>query len=421
MVQTKGASDIDKHFIRNTAGVSSAEFLWGIGLPALIETTFLQIFLTRMGATDFLLGIIPSIFSVSMAFCAPISTLLTSHLTSKRKAVFTAHVLTSLPVLVYGCVLPVIPAGSSVKIFLVIYSLFSAGIGIILPLWQNFLVQIFSKRNTLRGISVMFICQTIARIVSAFAIAGVVEKYALSIASSAAVFIFTGAVLFIGSFFFLIVREERKSYNQSQRHSLLSLIKAMKDITKHRDFVFFVFSTLESTICITVISFYAKFAVQHRGVSESYAAGLFTVALFTGAIISNIVFGWMEICVIKVKFVISKISASAGILLIIVSRDPYLFILASFFLGISRGIFMIAYSPAVKELSGKEDATDYFSASPLFMLPFAFFIPYLAGLFIDEMGNSLVVNQVMFIAMLMLMLISIGMLLPVRFKSEESK
>lgn len=421
MKQAAMPTGIDRYFIRNAAGISGAEFLWGIGLPALVETTFLQIFLTSIGASNFVLGIIPSIFSVSVALCSPVSTLLTSHLSNKRKAVFTAHVITAMPILVYGSILPAVPAGSSVKIFILIYALFSAGIGVTLPLWQNFLVRIFSKKNTLRGLSVMFIFQTVARVLSAFAIAGIIEKYALNIKSSAAVFICAGAVLFAGSFFFLMVNEKREDIHQAQRHSLVTLIKAMKDVLKHREFVFFALSTLESTTCITVMSFFAKFAVQHRGVSESYAAGLFTAALFSGAITANIVFGWMNVCAIKVKFIISKLFASGGILMIIIARDPHLFIAASFFLGVSRGVTMVGYSPAVKELSGKEDSTDYFSATPLIMLPFAFFIPYLAGLFIDRSGNSLFSNQAMFAAMLVITLIIIAMLMPVSFKKEDTK
>lgn len=415
-VETAG---IDRYFVRNTASISAAEFLWGIGLPVLIETTFLQIFLTRMGASDFVLGMIPSIFSISMALCAPLATLLTSHLNNKKTAVFTAHTLTAIPILVYGLTLPFIDAGSSVVIFLLIYGLFSAGIGVTLPLWQNFLVQIFSKKNTIRGLSVMFIFQTIARIVSAFAIAGVVEKYALSIKSSAAVFTGAGIVIFAGSFFFLFVKEGRKKTEQARRHNLISLVRAMKDIIQHKNFVFFVFSTLESTACITVVAFYAKFAVQHRGISESYAAGLFTAALFSGAIIAQIIFGWLDVFAMKVKFIVSKLCASAGIVLIIFSQHACLFILASIFLGISRGVFMIAYSPAVKELSGKEDATDYFSATPLFMLPFAFFVPYLSGFFIEGMENTLFSNQAMFGVMFFITIISIAMLLPVRFFEKE--
>jgi len=44
-------SDINRYYHRNVFGISAVEFLWGLGLPVVIESTFLQLFLKNMGAS----------------------------------------------------------------------------------------------------------------------------------------------------------------------------------------------------------------------------------------------------------------------------------------------------------------------------------------------------------------------------------
>ena len=53
---------IDKYFKQNVFGISSVEFLWGLGLPVVIESTFLQLFLKSLGASSLAIGFIPAFF-----------------------------------------------------------------------------------------------------------------------------------------------------------------------------------------------------------------------------------------------------------------------------------------------------------------------------------------------------------------------
>ena len=61
---------MDQYFRRNTFGISSVEFLWGLGMPVVVESTFLQLFLRNLGASNFLIGLIPTLFSGGVAVFA---------------------------------------------------------------------------------------------------------------------------------------------------------------------------------------------------------------------------------------------------------------------------------------------------------------------------------------------------------------
>jgi len=62
IVDKANAVNINQHYKRNVFGISSAEVLWGIGLPLVIESTFLQLFLKSLGASSFAIGLVPSFF-----------------------------------------------------------------------------------------------------------------------------------------------------------------------------------------------------------------------------------------------------------------------------------------------------------------------------------------------------------------------
>ena len=50
----------DRYFRRNVFGVSVVEFLWGLGFPIVLESTFLQLFLKSLGASSLLTGEVSS-------------------------------------------------------------------------------------------------------------------------------------------------------------------------------------------------------------------------------------------------------------------------------------------------------------------------------------------------------------------------
>lgn len=59
------------YFRRNAFGVSVVEFFWGLGIPIVLESTFLQLFLKNLGASSFAIGVVPALFMVGIS-CFPL-------------------------------------------------------------------------------------------------------------------------------------------------------------------------------------------------------------------------------------------------------------------------------------------------------------------------------------------------------------
>ena len=386
----KHAHPIDRFFARNTASVVAVETFWGLALPLVVESTFLQLYLRSIGASATVIGLIPSLFALGLALAAPVSALLTAHLVHKKRAVVLTHVSASLPFIVYGALLLARPGAGRPAVFLAFYAVFTSLMGLTIPIWQNYLMRIFSPKKVFLALSVMYGVQVAARIAGGLAIAGAVKLFAFSSSGAALTFILVGACFLTGSMFFLFSHEKSASHvsARDRAHSLHSLVKTARRIIRERNFVWFLLNTLEGTACICVISFYANYAVEHRGVSQAVAAGLFTVFVYAGAVAANIFLGTMNLFSLKGKYIVSKFCALAGIALILAAPGYLLFLTASFFVGVSRGTSQLAFNPAVKAITGLEDSTDYFSMAPLLTLPFTVGIPWAAGAAIERWNGA---------------------------------
>jgi MFS family permease len=116
---------MEQYFRRNTVGISGTEFLWGIGMPVVVESTFLQLFLRNLGASSFLIGLIPTLFSTAIALFSILSGTLTGGIERKRPFVVGFHALAALPLLCFAVIMVVSGlTPSTLTLFFILYKLF---------------------------------------------------------------------------------------------------------------------------------------------------------------------------------------------------------------------------------------------------------------------------------------------------------
>ena len=400
---------MDQYFRRNTFGISSVEFLWGLGMPVVMESTFLQLFLRNLGASNFLIGLIPTLFSGGMAVFSLFAGSLTGHVEHKRPVVILVHVAASLPILTFGIVLKLTGFTSSILlVFYCCYALFSIGIGFIFPVWHNYLVKIFIPQRSISALSVMWISQSVAKIISSYLLLRIVERYSFSVAGSSMIFTAIGLIFFAGSFLFLITREKSESSPIRASAGRDGLFHGFRSVLRNRNFLLFLATDLEYFALIGIISFYANFATEHCAIDPALASGLFVAFYYLGGITVNVLLGWFQLLRLKNKYWLTKPLAALAVPLICIFCKPWAFFLASYLFGASRSTRSLVYAPAVKRLSGREDATHYFAVAPLFTLPLSVGLPLLNGAVLDRLafmgGGS---YRIVFLAMALLSVVSL--------------
>ncbi|MDJ0874366.1 MAG: MFS transporter [Desulfobacterales bacterium] len=385
------SSDQDQYYRQNVFGISAVEFIWGLGLPVVVESTFLQLFVKSLGGTGLALGMIPVFFFIGISVFALLASYMTEGLRFKRRAVIVLHLISGVALLLFGGLLALMGAGPHVLyVFFGCYAIFSVCVGMTLPVWLNYLVKIFSEERSVPGLAAMMIAQNVAKLISSLAILKVVERHAFDLGAAAMIFLTVGGLFVLGSLFFLFTRENAEA-SLDPGHSRPPFKAFVQSTVRHmrsnRNFLCFLGSDLELHIVVTVISFYAAYATEFAGISPAVAAGLFVGLIYTGAIGANFFLGTLGWFSLKHKTLISKSGAIAAVILLCVANTPLYFYLASFLLGASRGTRMIVFAPAVKKLSGLADATPYFAVAPVLTLPVVTGLPLACGFFLDRMAG----------------------------------
>ncbi|MCK5097965.1 MAG: MFS transporter, partial [Desulfobacteraceae bacterium] len=341
----------DKYFLRNATSVSLVEFIWGLGFPILLESTFLQIFLKTLGASDFIIGLVPCIFITGISTFPLLSSYLTRNHKHKKKIVITLHILSSLAIIFFGISLFFVTTPSHILIlFLLSYLVFSLSIGLTLPVWLNFLVKIFSEKKNVAGFGIMMTAQNLAKLLSSFMILKIVEKYGFSTSSAAYIFLIAGILFLIGSFCFLFTKEiseDTKVLKNSESFSKHTK-STIKEILGNKNFLKFLIGDLDNYVVITTVAFYAVYATEFFSIKLSTAAGLFVGFYFVGSIVANLLFGpfdFLRFMDLKKKFLSTKILAITGLFILIFFPVLPGFFTASFLFGLCRGTRSIIFSP----------------------------------------------------------------------------
>jgi len=382
-------SQKDSYFKRNVFGVSVVEFFWGLGFPIILESTFLQLFLKSLGASSFVIGLVPALLITGIS-CFPLfSSYLTRNYRYKKPIVLLLHLVSAVSVFLFGLTLLFVRNSENIlPLFFVSYAVFSICIGLTIPVWLNYLVRIFSESRVVPGLGYMLLFQNIGKVISSFFILKVVEHYAFSLESSAYVFMVTGLLFAIGSLCFLLTKEIADADDPTPDSlSFLGHTKeSLLEIVQNRRFLVFLAADLDFYVILTVLSFYANYATEFYGVPAAVAAGIFVACIYVGSITVNIFLGTMNLLSLKQKFVLSKFVTFSLLLLLVVFPGQFTFLLISYMLGFSRAVHNMVFPPSVKLFARKADVTSYFSLAPMLTLPIAAGYPLLFGWLLDYLS-----------------------------------
>jgi len=413
------AAPAKEFFARNVAGISLVEFLWGLGMPVVFDSTFLPLFMRRLGASNFLVGLVPTLSSAGVALSALLAYALTARLRRKRRTLIAVHAIAAAPLLFVGLLL--LTAGirpSTLAVFLAAYAAFALAIGLVLPIWQNYIVKIFTDRRTVPALGIMMVAQSAARLGGSLYLARIVERYSFSAEGAGLVFTLIGGLFLVGSFPFLLTVEDAAGAGPSPaaaRHW-----SSVRAVLSKRSYLSFLATDLEYFALSVVIAFYAGYATEFGGVDPAVASGLFVALACLGGVAANGLLGWANLLGLRGKYVLAKSLALGGVLLLVTGLGPWTFLAASVLIGLSRGTRGVVFAPTIKRLSGQADATLYFSVAPVLLLPISLGLPLAAGLFLDAVrGLGALSYRLTFLAMACLG--AVGLFFSARIPAEPAR
>ncbi len=268
---------------RNTAYLSGVEAFWGLGMNLLSMGTVLPVFLQERGATNAVIAFLPALSALGAGVLQAFSGILAGHRGILRPLVLWLHVAAPLPLLLTGlCLvwgrLPAVP------MVLVLWGCFYAAIGLVYPVWMDYMAKILDASKRGRALGIVFLTQTLSGALGATAAAALLEG-GTSDRRYAILFFAAAAAMSGGSFFFLGTREQPSTGGEAA--SVRSHFSDLAGLwRRHR--------WLRSYMCARwmvrgtyplLVHFFAVYAVAHKGVSPSAAALMGTGALACQALI----------------------------------------------------------------------------------------------------------------------------------------
>lgn len=279
------------HHTRNSIYLSTVEAFWGLGMNLLSMGTVLPVFLQERGASNAVIAFLPAMSALGAGIPQAFSGVLGGNRPTLRPWVLWLHVAAALPLGLAGALLmwDRLPA---VPVVLGCWALFYAMIGLVFPLWMDYMARILDPAVRGRALGVVFLTQTLAGVVGV-SLAAAQLKGGTSDARYATLFLVACAVIGGGSLFFFGTREEvhetggERPTVRGHLGDLAGLWRRLPWMRRYMTARWLVRGSYP-----LLIHFYAVYAVTKKGVGPAEAALYGSAALACQALV-GVFAGWL--------------------------------------------------------------------------------------------------------------------------------
>ena len=378
---------------RNLIFNSMHEMFWGFGMAFHSTYAVIPLFLASLGAPDIIIASVAGVFVVSSAIPQILTAFVSRNIQNLKFAVITVHGLPVPPLFVAGFIFAFIrPSGPHAwMIYYVCFLLFTLGIGVVFPIWADFLetVHIPEKRGSFFGISFAFNFL-------AGGIGGITSRRLLATSEFPAGFgygflIYSGCIV-VASLLFLAYRTRTRVRTSKSKTFKQFLAELKRIVSIDRNFRNYLYSRILLTANYPAISLYAAHAHSKLKFDIS-EAGVFTaIAVIIGGFSSYTV-GWVgDKFGYKRSIIIVFIAYFLALVTALMARTLWQTYLIFVFLGMAQGGFWTSAMSLVYEFAGEQDKKIYFALIDTLTAPFVLLFIVLAGLFIPVHGIPIVLK-----------------------------
>ena len=350
----------------------------------------IPLFLSELGAPSGIAVSVGGGFSFLIAAPQLISAILGRNIRNLKLAVLFVHLLVWVPIFIMGFTFTFFsPAGPSAWIFyLFLFVLYGLGLGIVIPIWADFLnaVTLRKVRGTFFGLS--FALGSVGSFLG-----GILLRYILksgipfpqNFGAGFLVYFFSiviATIIYIG----YRVNEDRQQRSPLSLKDFSALAKTI--VIGHKNFQKYFLSRIFCCAHLPAVSLYPVYCQQKFGFDIS-EAGTFTIinviasgcaSYFTGKIGQR--FGY------KSGMIFFCFSHFLAVLLAIFSQNMVWVYAIFLCIGMANGAFMPAAMNMVYDFSGDKDNKLYMALIDSFLAPFVVFFIFVTSI-LTEWGYFL--------------------------------
>ncbi|MFQ6673353.1 MAG: MFS transporter [Fidelibacterota bacterium] len=396
---------------RNLVLNSFHEIFWGFGIAFHSTEAVIPLFLKELGAPLIVIGSVAGVFTICAAVLQIFSAFYGGRVRNIKAAVIAVNGLLVPPIFLAGFIFAFIsPTGSSAWLFYYInYVLFALSLGIVFPIWADFLgtVHLREKRGTFFGVSFAF--NSAAGIFGGLAVKKLLSSSVPFPANFGYGFlIYTGCII-AATILFLFYRTQPRPVHSRDRTFGQFLTKVRSILARNKNFRRYIISRMLLTANYPAISLYAVYSQSKLNFDIS-EAGIFAAITVLLAALSSYATGKMgdrfghknAMVLIFTAYLLALVSALTATTM----AQTYLIFI---FLGLGKGGFLTSAMSLVYEFAGQEDKKIYFALIDSLTAPFVLLFIVLVGLLIPIFGIPIVlvgIGLIVVLGILSLMLLT---------------
>ena len=361
------------------------EFFWGFGTAFHTVYAVVPLFLKKLGAPEAIAVSTSGMFSVLVAIPMLITAALSRNIVNLKKTLIYVHCLILIVSFFMGYIFCFSNIGESQnawKIYLFLFILYGFSVGIIVPIWADFLDKATKKslRGKFFGLGFAF------NSVGGF-FGGITLKYLLDSnipfpKNFGCGFFILFLSLFIGTIMFYFYKEKKHLHHKK---SLLQFKNETKlIINSHPNFHKYLISRVFYCATLPAMGLYAIYC-QNKFNFEISEVGIFTILNVTTMGLFSYISGNIgDRFGHKYSLVMAYALHLSAILLVLFSRNMFWVYSVFIAVGAGQGSFMPSAMNLIYDFAGERDKKTYMAIIDSFLAPFSLIFILGIGSFVND-------------------------------------
>lgn len=382
--------DPQKTHTRNTVFNSIGEGLWGFAMAFHNMNSVIPMFLAQLGASAFVIGLIPGGFILLLALPQVMSAILFSRSTRIRDLNVGLHFAMTPIAFLIGIAFYYFgfDGEAGVRTYLMLWVVWSLGVGLLVPIWADFLasVTVTSRRGRFFGIT--FTVNAIMGMLGGFVLREILAMERISFPQNfgLAFLIMTIAIL-AGNVFFMFMKVIHPPVVRDEGH--IRWWRRLKRIYgEDKNFRTYIITRALAAATFMPLAFYGVDMQERFGLPLS-SAGTFTFFIVVGQAVSNMLFGYVGDHFGRKKAIFGFFLMNLlAIITAILATEVWMAYLTFVFAGMAFGAGQSSFMAFVYEFAGEGgDRKLYYAALDSTVAPFIVLYISLAGIMVETWGT----------------------------------
>jgi len=357
------------------------EFFWGIGLSFHTLYAIIPLFLKQLGAPQGICLSVAGLWSILVAFPQLFTAIIGRNIKNIKRTVIGVHIFAMPPIFFAGFIFAFFaPSGPySWVLYYICFILYGIGIGIIIPIWTEFLNHTFSinKRGKYLGIS--FAWNSIGGFFGGFAVRLVLNSNIPFPQNFGWGFLIFFTCILIGTILFkwYHIKLDRNNHKNRSINDFLSETKSI--IKTNFNFRNYLISRMFLTANYPAISLYAVYT-QNKFDFDISEAGVFVIINVIASGAGSLLSGWIgDLYGHKNSILLSFISYLMALLVALLANNMFHVYIIFLFLGLGLGAFMPSAMNLIYKFADGGDNKIYMALTDTILAPFTFLAITIVG------------------------------------------